>query len=203
MVFEKLMHQHHCGRWSENHNSLSSEGAHQRVWFSVWLFLCLMLENHGSCCRCAATMCWHEYGVIVKWGCLWEDRTYESLVTKPSTSFTLNVRPHLHSAWQLTGTGNWSHKYTKMLVIFTITLKLVIFLCQIKKQSSIIFAIIGLCLIHGSKYIKFLAFICDCHFSFVFFLILLWLETYWSVGFHLGDSFKWVVKSTRNSKFVR
>lgn len=134
-------------------------------------------QFYCSCASCLKTMA-HAVGVLPTcddmntvwlWSeavCLREDRTYESLVMTPSTFFvclffTLNVRPCLHSAWQLT--GNWSHKYTKMLMIFIVTLKWVILNTKkkiwnfcIKKQSSIIFAIIGLCLIHRSKQKNFL-----------------------------------------------
>lgn len=169
-------------------------------------------QFYCSCASCLKTMA-HAVGVLPTcddmntvwlWSeavCLREDRTYESLVMTPSTFFvclffTLNVRPCLHSAWQLT--GNWSHKYTKMLMIFIVTLKWVILNTK-KKNLKFLYQkakLYNLCYyrtVFNSqvKTKKFLAFICDCHFSlFLFcFLILLWLETYWSVGFHPGDVF--------------
>lgn len=96
------------------------------IWVLNLLFMCLTLKNHCSCYivpLCVMTWVrwlWNESG-----DCLWEGRTYQSLVKTLST-FSLSWTPDpssLHFAWRLTDNWNWSHKYTKIPIIFTGILK--------------------------------------------------------------------------------
>lgn len=139
---------------------MSSEGAHQIFGFPV-------------CCSCASpwkivvhATCVLLYVMIwIRWlwneyAHLWEDRTYQSLV-KMLSMFSLSCMPDLeslHFAWKLADNWNWSHRSTKILIIFTGILKSVIlgvrnlkFLYQIKSKAIWFLLFTGQCLISHIK----------------------------------------------------
>lgn len=132
--------------------SVNSEGAHHLFRYLFGLPVCCSCASLWKSLLMLHVYCyiwWHDSDDC-EWGVgLWEDRTYQSLVKILSTfSYTWMSDPcTTHFAWKLTDTWNWSHRDTKILIIFTRILKSVRylkiwkFLYQIKKQCCMIFAV--------------------------------------------------------------